>query len=183
MSITTLKQAAESINGHIDAVMTELGKHYDKRIKEVCDKYGMSYDTGMGTFTFTKLSSNKYYYNAGDLPRLSSIKDPLPEFRQLIEELEQAERIHNIQGSVETFWNTSDYTPEEEPEHAFKCPECGCTDDLYVVALVPHSITVNTPDEIETEIDDFNSEWDDDSTMICGGCDCSGPVKEFKVSE
>jgi predicted RNA-binding Zn-ribbon protein involved in translation (DUF1610 family) len=71
----------------------------------------------------------------------------------------------------------------ESPEYEYVCPDCGETDYLRVtVVITAEARLLQEPcdDNIQTDVDGGDHEWDDDSRMWCTSCGRDGKAKEFK---
>jgi hypothetical protein len=68
----------------------------------------------------------------------------------------------------------------EEEVPRYRCPSCGGVDTLNVVVKCWARIVQADPDNLETDIDTSDQEWDEDSMMQCG-CGYSAPVRTFAV--
>jgi hypothetical protein len=70
----------------------------------------------------------------------------------------------------------------------FKCWKCGQEDHLGIAALVwarliQHGPNRDQASDFETEVEDGDHEWDDDSGMRCGACGYTGKVVDFKKED
>lgn len=60
-----------------------------------------------------------------------------------------------------------------------RCPKCGNTEMLQVVVKVWADV-IHTKEGLETDINDSDHEWDEQSPMRCQACDHVAVAKKFR---
>ena len=64
-------------------------------------------------------------------------------------------------------------------DYTYRCPKCGDPHNLTVtITTTAHLLQNDGPDNVETDTDDGDHEWEDDSSMWCK-CGFSGVVEDF----
>jgi hypothetical protein len=71
--------------------------------------------------------------------------------------------------------------PAKKPR--YRCPLCGGVNQLDVTVRCWARLDQRDPDNLQTDVDTSDQEWNDDSSMRCGACGCNrtGKVSEFIV--
>ena len=63
------------------------------------------------------------------------------------------------------------------------CPQCGRSDGLDVVVTCWARLNQNDSNNLETDIDTSDQEWNEDSVMRCASCGRGGKVRDFTGKE
>jgi hypothetical protein len=66
-------------------------------------------------------------------------------------------------------------------EPKYRCPRCGNTDRLDISVICWARLDQRNPDNLETDIDTSDQEWDGDSSIHCNACNHPGKVHQFAV--
>jgi hypothetical protein len=61
----------------------------------------------------------------------------------------------------------------------YRCPRCRSEEELDVSVLCWAKLDQDNPDNLETDIDTSDQEWDEHSAMRCRSCDYAGKVWMF----
>jgi hypothetical protein len=62
----------------------------------------------------------------------------------------------------------------------WRCPNCGESDCLRVVALVWVLLEIDEEGDLAgSEVDDPDHEWDDESAAWCANCDWKGKARDL----
>ena len=65
----------------------------------------------------------------------------------------------------------------------YKCPKCEDDDHLYVTIKVDVRLMQDNDDNIQTDYEGGDHEWDGDSPMCCSACGWNGTVQDAAAKE